>query len=75
MPGKDSSESMAPVAPMAEDPDDAALRDDPDAAVMARNGITRVTVHQYHVDGYRYSSLRDAMAQVGRGAEARGTGR
>ena len=75
MPAKDSSEGTATVAPMAEDADDAALRSDPDAAVMARNGITRVTVDQYHVDGYRYSNLRDAMAQVSRGAGARGTGR
>ena len=44
---------------------------DTEAALMARNGITRVRADQYHVDGYRYSRLADAMAQVGRGAGGR----
>lgn len=40
-------------------------------AVMERNGITLVRANQYHVDGYRYSNLADAMAQVNRGSVAR----
>ncbi|HEX4739339.1 MAG TPA: hypothetical protein VH331_17455 [Allosphingosinicella sp.] len=36
------------------------------AALMARHGITRSTVHQYLVDGYRYTSLVDALAQAKR---------
>lgn len=45
-----------------------------DAAFMARHGITRTTVHHYLVDGYRYTSLADALAQAkrrsGRSADA-----
>ena len=37
-----------------------------EAALMARNGIVRVPADQYHVDGYRYASLADALAQVRR---------
>lgn len=33
---------------------------------MALNGITRILVSHYLVDGYRYTSLADAMAQVRR---------
>ena len=44
---------------------------DPEAAVMIRNGITRVQADQYHVDGYRYTSLADALAQVSRVARVR----
>ena len=44
---------------------------DPDLAVMHRNGILRVPADQYHVDGYRYSSLADALAQVRRSAATR----
>lgn len=44
---------------------------DTEAALMARNGITRVRADQYHVDGYRYGRLADALAQVGRGARSR----
>ena len=40
-------------------------------AVMERNGITLVAANQYHVDGYRYSNLADALAQVNRGSGAR----
>lgn len=40
-------------------------------AMMERNGITRVPADQFHVDGYRYSNLSDALAQVRRGAGAR----
>ncbi|GAA4822478.1 hypothetical protein GCM10023232_19950 [Sphingosinicella ginsenosidimutans] len=54
-----------------EHPDDAAARRDPEAALMMRNGITRTTSSHYHVDGYRYTSLADAIAQVNRGARDR----
>jgi hypothetical protein len=49
----------APTRPAAPVPD-------PEAAVMIRNGITRVQADQYHVGGYRYSSLAEALAQVTR---------
>jgi hypothetical protein len=42
-----------------------------ESAMMERNGITRVPADQYHVDGYRYTNLADALAQVRRGAGAR----
>ena len=45
-----------------------------DVAVMARNGITRTEAFYYHVDGFRYSSLRDALAQVARGSALRERG-
>lgn len=44
---------------------------DPDVALMERNGIIRVPAHQYWVDGYRYTNLADALAQVKRGVRAR----
>jgi len=44
---------------------------DPEFAVMARNAIIRVPAHQYWVDGYRYTNLADALAQVERSARAR----
>ena len=58
---------------MAEAPDESrnapsAVDADTEAALMARNGVTRIRADQYHVDGYRYSRLADALAQVGRGA-------
>ena len=43
---------------------------DAEIAVMARNGITRVPAFQYHVDGFRYGNLADAMAQVTRRGRA-----
>lgn len=46
---------------------------DPEAAVMIRNGITRVQADQYQVDGYRYTNLADALAQVTRGSRERRT--
>ena len=51
---------------------DARLAAAPDAecAVMERNGIVRVAAFQYHVDGYRYGNLADALAQVTRRARA-----
>lgn len=42
-----------------------------EAAMLERNGITRIIVHHYHVDGFRYSSIGDAMAQVKRSARGR----
>lgn len=42
-----------------------------EAAMLERNGITRTTIHQYHVDGFRYSSIGEAMAQVKRSARGR----
>lgn len=44
-----------------------------DAALMARHGITRTTVHHYFVDGFRYTSLADALAQARRGAGRSGS--
>ena len=41
---------------------------DPEADVMLRNGITRVPADHYHVGGYRYTNLADALAQVTRGS-------
>jgi hypothetical protein len=40
-------------------------------AMMARNGIVRVPADQYHVDGFRYSNLADALAQVVRRSAGR----
>lgn len=42
-----------------------------EAALMARNGIVRMRADHYHVDGYRYTNLADALAQVRRGAGQR----
>ena len=50
-----SARSAAPVS--AEDADD---------ALMARFDITRVPADQFHVDGYRYTHLADALAQARR---------
>lgn len=47
------------------------LEADPNFALMERNGITRVRVDHYQVDGYRYTNLADALAQVGRAALGR----
>ena len=44
---------------------------DDDTALMMRNGIALVQANQYHVDGYRYSNLADALAQVRRASTAR----
>ena len=56
-----------------EGPDAAAFLD-PEAAVMMRNGITRTPASRYHVDGYHYTSLADALDQVRRGESARESG-
>ena len=45
-----------------------------EADLIERNGITRVRADRYHVDGYRYANLADALAQVRRGAAERGAG-
>jgi hypothetical protein len=37
-------------------------------AELARRGIVRVTVDQFEVGGYRYTSLKDAIAQSDREA-------
>ena len=42
-----------------------------DAALLERNGITRVRADQFHVGGYRYGNVTDALAQVARGAGGR----
>ena len=39
---------------------------DAETALMARHGITRTVAHHYHVDGYRYTRLADALAQAAR---------
>jgi hypothetical protein len=36
------------------------------AALMARHGIARVPADQFHVDGFRYTNLADALAQARR---------
>ena len=62
----EASPTMGSLALAAEAPDM-----DPDVAVMERNGIIRVPAHQYWVDGYHYTNLADALAQVNRSARAR----
>jgi hypothetical protein len=37
-----------------------------DAALLAEHGIVRVPADRFEVDGYRYSSLGDAVAQAKR---------
>ena len=37
---------------------------------MAKYGITRVSVDQFHLGDYRYSNLRDAIAQAKRVAQS-----
>ena len=44
-----------------------AISADDELATLARNGIVRVPAFHYLVDGYRYSNMADAMAQVARG--------
>ena len=62
--GEDMTSSLVARAPAAEA--------DAELAVMARNGITSVSVNEYQVDGYRYGNLDDALARVSRGAAGRG---
>lgn len=56
------------------------IRDNPNSAdaerdreLMERHGIAVVRADQYHVDGYRYTNLADAVAQAGRRAAASGS--
>ena len=42
-------------------------------AELTRRGIVRVSVEQFEVGGYRYTSLKDALAQSGRANAAPGT--
>jgi hypothetical protein len=39
---------------------------------MERHGIAVVRADQYHIDGYRYTNLADAIAQAGRRAASSG---
>ena len=39
---------------------------DPQAADLERYGITRVRADTYHVGGYRYGKIADAIAQAKR---------
>ena len=52
-------------------PGSAAAATAEERAIMERDGITLVPANQYHVDGYRYSNLADAVAQVTRGSASR----
>lgn len=73
MSGPDGEERPETYPSSGERPDTAAFLD-PEAAVMMRNGITRTPASRYHVDGYHYTSLGDALDQVRRGASARERG-
>lgn len=42
------------------------------APLMARHGIERVPADQFHVDGFRYTNLADALAQARRAARKEG---
>ena len=41
-------------------------------ALMARHGIVRVPADQFHIDGFRYTNLADALAQARRGGGKEG---
>jgi len=41
-------------------------------ALIARHGIVRVPADQFHVDGFRYTNLADALAQARRGGGKEG---
>jgi hypothetical protein len=41
-------------------------------AELSRRGITRLSVDQFEVGGYRYTSLKDAIAQSDRSGAATG---
>ena len=55
-------------------PPAAAPASDSEIEVMARNGIVRTEAFQYHVGGYRYTNLSDALAEVTRASRAEGRG-
>ena len=42
-------------------------------AELTRRGITRVSIDQFEVGGYRYTSLKDAIAQSDRSDRATGS--
>ena len=71
--GSHDSEGQATI-PSAQGRDHGVRPADPEIAVMARHDIVRIPANHYHVDGYRYTNLADALAQVSRGARARGIG-
>lgn len=58
--------------PTPDRPDNAAA--DRDRDVMDRHGITLVRADHYHVGGYRYTKLADAVAQARRQASTSGRG-
>ena len=43
-----------------------------DRGLAERHGVVVVRADQYHVDGYRYTNLADAMAQAQRRTAASG---
>jgi len=45
--------------------------EDDEWEVLVRNGIARIPAYRYEVDGYRYTNLADALAQVSRRGSAR----
>ena len=47
---------------------------DGEAAELARYGITRVRADIYHVGGYRYGKIEDAVAQAKRAGHSEGVG-
>lgn len=57
--GGKPKQAPAPAKPSTE-PNNAPAKD------MARYGITRVPVDYYHYGAFRYSSLKDAVAQAKR---------
>ena len=56
--GDDAVQSATTAAP--------APAEEADDALMARLDIVRVPADQFHVDGYRYTHLADALAQARR---------
>ena len=64
-------ESVGPALRLAEHKTDAPSRSRAEAAMMARNGISCIPVNYYHVDGFRYTSLAEAVSQVTRGGPRR----
>lgn len=44
------------------------------SAEMSKYGITKKSVDQFHFGEYRYTNLRDAVAQAKRTNEAKATG-
>ncbi len=46
-----------------------------EAQMLERNGIVKEMVARYSVDGFRYSNIADALAQVRRGSAVRSEAR